>query len=86
MGVLPLQYPDGESAKTLELTGREVFSISGLLELNKGTAPKEASVRVEREDGSVLELRATVRIDTPMEAEYYRHGGILPYVLRQLAG
>jgi aconitate hydratase len=86
MGVLPLQYAEGQSAASLGLTGHEVFSITGLVELNEGTAPKEAQVRIEREDGSVLELAATVRIDTPMEAEYYRHGGILPYVLRQLAG
>jgi len=86
MGVLPLQYPDGESAETLGLSGREVISIDGLLDLNDGTTPKEASVRIEGEDGRVRELSATVRIDTPMEAEYYRHGGILPYVLRQLAG
>ncbi|HXQ19437.1 MAG TPA: aconitate hydratase AcnA [Acidimicrobiales bacterium] len=86
MGVLPLQYPDGESAETLGLSGREVISIDGLLDLNDGTTPKEASVRIKGEDGRVRELSATVRIDTPMEAEYYRHGGILPYVLRQLAG
>ena len=85
MGVLPLQYAEGASAQSLGLTGREMFSIGGLLELNEGTTPKAASVRVTREDGSVLEFEATVRIDTPMESEYYRHGGILPYVLRQLA-
>jgi aconitate hydratase len=86
MGVLPLQYAEGASAQSLGLTGREVFSIGGLLELNEGSTPKAASVRVTREDGSVAEFEAMVRIDTPMEAEYYRHGGILPYVLRQLAG
>jgi aconitate hydratase len=86
MGVLPLQFPAGESAETLGLTGHEVFSISGLTELNDGSVPKDVSVSVTREDGSVSEFSAVVRIDTPMEAEYYRHGGILPYVARQLAG
>jgi aconitate hydratase len=86
MGVLPLQFPAGESAETLGLTGHEVFSISGLTELNDGSVPKDVSVTVTREDGSVSEFSAVVRIDTPMEAEYYRHGGILPYVARQLAG
>jgi aconitate hydratase len=86
MGVIPLQYAPGESAASLGLTGRETFSITGLTALNDGTVPKEVAVRATREDGAVVELTARVRIDTPMEAEYYRHGGILPYVLRQLAG
>jgi aconitate hydratase len=86
MGVLPLEYPSGESAASLGLTGREVFSIGGLDELNQGSIPKEVPVTVAREDGSSVEFSAVVRIDTPMEAEYYRHGGILRYVLRQLAG
>ncbi len=86
MGVLPLQYAPGESAASLGLTGHEVFSIGGLLALNEGTLPKEVPVRATGPDGSVVELSARVRIDTPMEAEYYRHGGILRYVLRQLAG
>jgi len=86
MGVLPLQYAPGESAASHGLTGHEVFSVSGLLAINDGTLPKEVPVRATRPDGSVVELSARVRIDTPMEAEYYRHGGILRYVLRQLAG
>ncbi|HEX3947217.1 MAG TPA: hypothetical protein VHW47_05905, partial [Acidimicrobiales bacterium] len=86
MGVLPLQYPPGESAATLGLTGHETFSISGLLVLNDGSLPKEVTVRADRQDGMPVEFAARVRIDTPMEAEYYRHRGILPYVLRQLAG
>jgi aconitate hydratase len=86
MGVLPLEYPPGENATSLGLTGHEVFSIGGLDELNHGSVPKEVPVTVVREDGSTLEFSAVVRIDTPMEAEYYRHGGILRYVLRQLAG
>jgi len=86
MGVLPLEYPSGENATSLGLTGHEVFSIGGLDELNHGSVPKEVPVTVVRKDGTTLEFSAVVRIDTPMEAEYYRHGGILRYVLRQLAG
>jgi aconitate hydratase len=86
MGVLPLQYPAGESAATLGLDGHEVFSVSGLGELNEGSVPKEVPVTATRQDGTTVEFAAVVRIDTPMEAEYYRHGGILRYVLRQLAG
>ena len=70
------------------LTGREVYDIEGLATvLAEGYAgPKEVTVRARREDGSTLEFRAVVRIDTPQEAAYYRHGGILQYVLRQLLG
>jgi aconitate hydratase len=85
MGVLPLEFPDGESAESLGLSGHEVFSIEGLDPLNAGTTPKEVSVRAARDDGTAVEFAGRVRIDTPMEAEYYRHGGILPFVLRQLA-
>ena len=85
MGVLPLQFAPGDSVATLGLTGREVLSVTGLLALNDGELPKEVGVRALREDGSTVEFTATLRIDTPMEAEYYRHGGILQYVLRQLA-
>jgi aconitate hydratase len=87
MGVLPLQFADGESAGSLGLTGEEVFSIEGLAEpMNKGAAPpREVSVRAQRAGGGeTVELRARVRIDTPREADYFRHGGILPYVLRTL--
>jgi aconitate hydratase len=79
MGVLPLQYRPGESAASLGLTGRETFDISGIEEINKGTMPNEVVVSA---DGK--EFRAIVRIDTPGEAEYYRHGGIMQYVLRSL--
>ena len=79
MGVLPLQYRPGESAATLGLTGREVFEITGIEEMNSGPVPREVTVRA---DGT--EFRAVVRIDTPGEAEYYRHGGIMQYVLRSL--
>ncbi|MDU0967730.1 MAG: aconitate hydratase AcnA [Actinomycetaceae bacterium] len=86
MGVLPLQFPAGETADSLGLTGTETFAISGITELNEGRTPKTVHVTATAEDGSVTEFDATVRIDTPGEADYYRNGGILQYVLRQLAG
>ncbi len=86
MGVVPLQFYKGDSVESLGLTGRERFSITGLDVLNKGELPKEVSVTATADDDSVTEFRVIVRIDTPMEAEYYRHGGILHYVLRQMAG
>jgi aconitate hydratase len=79
MGVLPLQYRPGESAASLGLTGREVYDVAGIEEMNSGPVPREVTVRA---DGR--EFRAVVRIDTPGEAEYYRHGGIMQYVLRSL--
>jgi aconitate hydratase len=79
MGVLPLQYRPGESAASLGLTGHEVFDVLGIEELNAGPVPREVTVLA---DGR--EFRAVVRIDTPGEAEYYRHGGIMQYVLRSL--
>jgi len=82
MGILPLQFQDGESAESLGLTGREVFDIEGL---GDGTA-KDVTVTATAEDGNKTTFTARVRIDTPKEVEYYRHGGILHYVLRQLAG
>ncbi|MGH9090916.1 MAG: aconitate hydratase AcnA [Acidimicrobiales bacterium] len=85
MGVVPLQYAPGESASSLGLTGRETYSITGLTALGEGTIPKEVAVRAATDGGTTVEFQARVRIDTPMEAEYYRHGGILRYVLRQLA-
>jgi len=85
MGVVPLQFYKGDSVESLGLSGHERFSISGLDVLNKGELPKELSVTATTDDGSVTEFRVMVRIDTPMEAEYYRHGGILQYVLRQMA-
>ena len=84
MGVLPLQYPAGESAATLGLTGEEVYSVSGVTALNDGPAPREVAVRAERADGTAVDFMAVLRIDTPGEADYYRHGGILQYVLRSL--
>ena len=79
MGVLPLQYLDGESAESLGLTGEEEFSVTGVTELNDGTTPREVTVRADDK-----EFRARLRIDTPGEADYYRHGGIMQYVLRSL--
>ena len=79
MGVLPLQYLEGQSAESLNLSGDEVFSITGIEELNSGSTPRE--VTVSYGDKS---FRALVRIDTPGEADYYRHGGIMQYVLRSL--
>jgi len=84
MGILPLQYRPGENAASLGLDGHELYTIGGLEELNR-TVPKEVPVTARREDGTSVEFWAVVRIDTPMEAQYYRHGGILRYVLRQLA-
>jgi aconitate hydratase len=81
MGVLPLQFPEGESAQSLGLSGDEEFSISGITELNEGRIPRTVKVRA----GDV-EFDARVRIDTPGEANYYRNGGILQYVLRSLRG
>ena len=84
MGVLPLQFPDGQSADALGLDGTETFSITGVTELNEGRTPRTVAVRAERSDGAVVQFDARLRIDTPGEAEYYRNGGILPYVLRSL--
>ncbi len=85
MGVLPLQFRQGESAASLGLTGHEVFAIQGIREsLNGGK--REATVHATGENGAVKTFTVEVRVDTPQEVEYYRYGGILPYVLRQLAG
>jgi aconitate hydratase len=86
MGVLPLQFPDGESAQSLGLSGEEVFSITGLASAmaDGGGPPREVQVTAERADGETVRFDAPVRIDTPREAEYFRHGGILQYVLRAL--
>ena len=89
MGVLPLQFPEGESADSLGLDGTESFTITGLTELNDGTTPKTVHVvatpTAESGEGrEPVEFDAVVRIDTPGEADYYRNGGILQYVLRSL--
>jgi aconitate hydratase len=80
MGVLPLQFPEGRTAESLELTGEETYSITGVTELNEGRTP--STVKVTTDTG--IEFDAIVRIDTPGEADYYRNGGIMQYVLRSL--
>lgn len=80
MGVLPLQFPEGASAESLGLTGEETFSFTGVTELNNGSTPR--TVKVTTDTG--VEFDAVVRIDTPGEADYYRNGGIMQYVLRSL--
>jgi aconitate hydratase len=86
MGVLPLQFQPGENAASLGLNGEEVYDLVGLADaIGKGFSDgREITVRAKRAEGGVREFRATVRIDTPQEINYYRHGGILQYVLRQL--
>jgi aconitate hydratase len=84
MGVLPLQYAAGENAASLGLSGTETFAIEGVTELNNGSTPKTVKVTATDEDGKTTSFDAVVRIDTPGEADYYRNGGILQYVLRQL--
>ena len=82
MGVLPLQFQDGDSAASLGLDGTEVFDIEGL----EGGSAKEVTVTATPASGDPIRFSARVRIDTPKEREYYRNGGILHFVLRQLAG
>ena len=84
MGVIPLQFPDGENADSLGLDGTEVYDVTGIEALNAGTTPKTVHVAATKSDGSVIEFEAPLRIDTPGEADYYRNGGILQYVLRSL--
>ncbi|MFV0493556.1 aconitate hydratase [Mycobacterium sp.] len=84
MGVIPLQFPEGESAKSLKLDGTEVYDITGIEALNGGTTPKTVQVTATKADGSKIGFDAVVRIDTPGEADYYRNGGILQYVLRNM--
>ena len=83
MGVLPLQFPEGENADSLGLTGTESFDVTGITALNDGGVPATVKVRATSDSGGV-EFDAVVRIDTPGEADYYRNGGILQYVLRSL--
>jgi aconitate hydratase len=82
MGVLPLQYDGTQRAETLGLTGRETFDIAGLD--GKLTPRQRVAVSAKREDGSVLSFEAVMRLDTPVEVDYYRNGGILQTVLRKL--
>ena len=84
MGILPLQFPEGQSADSLGLDGTETFDISGVTVLNEGKTPETVKVCATKADGSKVEFDAVVRIDTPGEADYYRNDGILRYVLRNL--
>jgi aconitate hydratase len=84
MGVIPLQFPEGESAESLGLDGTETFDIIGIEALNEGKTPKTVQVKAAKENGETVEFDAVVRIDTPGEADYYRNGGILQYVLRNM--
>ena len=84
MGVLPLQYVAGQSASSLCLTGFEVYSIVGVVDALRPAG--SVTVRAVAEDGTATEFQAVVRIDTPEELVAFRHGGILPYVVRQLVG
>ena len=86
MGVLPLQFKEDQTPDNLGLTGEEEISIQGITELNSGDIPELVAVTAKKLNGEVITFQAKVRIDTPGEAEYFRHGGILLYVLRQLAG
>ncbi len=88
MGVLPLQFPDGETAESLGLTGEETFDVMDISSLNSGETPREVTVRARAVSSGgasgTNEFQARVRIDTPGEADYYRNGGIMQYVLRSL--
>ncbi|WP_291379695.1 aconitate hydratase [Demequina sp.] len=84
MGVLPLQFPEGKSAADLGLDGTETFDIAGIAAFSRGEHPRALTVVATKADGQTVELDAVVRIDTPGEADYFRHGGILQYVLRSL--
>ena len=82
MGVLPLQFKEGQNATTLGLDGTETFDLTGL---DGEVKPRQdVTLTINRADGTSLEVPLTLRIDTPIEVEYYQHGGILPFVLRQL--
>jgi aconitate hydratase len=85
MGIAVLQFHPGDTAASLGLDGTEVYDVIGLTALNDGELPKSVTVRAVRPDGTVVEFGARLRIDTPTEADYFRHGGLLNYVLRSLA-
>ena len=82
--MLPLQFPTGVTADSLGLQGDEVFTIRGITAFNEGRTPAEVDVEAVAADGRKVEFSARVRVDTPGEADYFRHGGILQYVLRSL--
>jgi aconitate hydratase len=87
MGILPLQFLPGQSAASLALTGEEVYATVGMPALLDGgfAGGRELGIRAKRADGTGVDFKTLVRIDTPQEIAYYQHGGILQYVLRQLA-
>ena len=82
MGVLPLQFPEGVNAQTLKLDGSETYSIRGLG--NNVQPRQEVTLEIRRKDGGIEKVPLILRIDTPIEVDYYRHGGILPFVLREI--
>jgi aconitate hydratase len=82
MGVLPLQFKGSDTAASLKLTGDETFDISGVDENLK--PQQDVTLTIKRKDGSTQKVQLLLRIDTPIEVDYYRHGGILPFVLREL--
>ncbi|HWM01780.1 MAG TPA: aconitate hydratase, partial [Actinophytocola sp.] len=84
MGVLPLQFPEGSTASSLGLDGTETYDIKGVTALNEGETPRTVPVTATRSDASTVDFEAVVRIDTPGEADYYRNGGIMQYVLRKM--
>ncbi|HZH19761.1 MAG TPA: aconitase family protein, partial [Geodermatophilus sp.] len=86
MGVLPLQFPEGQNRESLGLSGDEEFTITGITALDEGSVPRTVKVEAQAPDGQTTEFDARVRIDTPGEASYYRNGGIMQYVLRSLRG
>jgi aconitate hydratase len=84
MGVLPLQFIAGDSAASLGLSGNEVFAVFGITALNERVTPQQLTVSATSPGGAAIEFEVVLRIDTPGEADYYRNGGILQYVLRSL--
>jgi aconitate hydratase len=84
MGVLPLQFKEGVNAQTLKLDGTEIVSVSGLS--NNVKPRQDVTLEITRKDGSTEKVPVILRIDTPIEIDYYRHGGILPFVLRDILG
>jgi aconitate hydratase len=82
MGVLPLQFPEGVSAATLGLDGTETYDVVGLSD--EITPRQDVTLRITKADGTVVDQTVMLRIDTPIEVDYYRHGGILPFVLREI--
>ena len=82
MGVLPLQFREGTTAQTLKLDGTESYDVVGLTAAIK--PQQDLNLKITRRDGAVENVAVRCRIDTPIEIEYYQHGGILPYVLRQI--